>query len=142
MAAVVSSTSNSKHEADVNSSLQGYIVSHSYYNDKSYDSNINSLLTLVGIERRQISFTFLNFDLDNDRTCSDYLLVTYGAESEKLCGNSGIADFEKLNSLVNLNTIKLRFITNTKGSPTKKGFLLYYNGMLNRLIRYRKHTFY
>ena len=142
MAAVVSSTFNSKHEVDVNSSPQGYIVSHSHYNDKPYNSNIDSTLTLVGIERRKININFVNFDLEEDRACIDYLLVAYGAESERLCGNSDIEDFRQLNSLMNLNTIKLRLITNSKGSPTKNGFLLYYNGRLGRLIKYSKHTFY
>ena len=140
VAAVVSSTSNSKHEVDVNSSPQGYIVSHSYYNDKSYNSNIDSTLTLVGIECRQININFVNFDLDDSRACQDYLLVTYRKGRERLCDNSDIEDFRQLNPLVNLNTVKLTFITKSGGSPTKKGFLLYYNGKLGRLIKYSKCT--
>ena len=101
----------------------GYIVSHDRYGTSSYPSNINSSLTLTGLQSNKVELIFQNFTLQKKQNgiCLDYLLIS---GINKICEPPASNIVVDLGSSVN----QITFSFFTDGRQRAAGFWLSYRG--------------
>ena len=69
---------NGLNVANISDQQYGYIVSHTNYGRRNYQSNRNWSLTLTGLQSNSVNLTFerLNTQITEGGECIDYLSIT------------------------------------------------------------------